>query len=281
MRTLIVSGLAALAVLVGATAAQAQADPLTDPLPRALGQQADRRLDRVEQTLREMRSILFQGRDTGRPVVVQPAETQAQVDQMLNRVGDLEETIRRLNAQIDTLGADVAALRGEADRRNADAQAATETNRQILARLDALERATSTTAADAQLLATDPAKAFDNAMQLFVDGQHRAAGQAMQTFLEAHPNSPDAPEARYYLGESLYKQGIYNDAAAAYVAAIRGWPQTTWAPDAVVKLGQSLIETRRNPDACAVLGEFSTRYPRASATLKTQAAAARTRARCS
>jgi len=281
MKTLIVAGLAALAVLGCANAALAQADPLTDPLPRALGQQADRRLDRVEQTLREMRAILFQGRDTGRPVVVQPAETQAQVDQLVNRVGDLEETLRRLNGQIDTLGADVAALRAEAARRTADAQTAADANRQILARLEVLERQAAITAADAQVLATDPAKAFDNAMQLFVDGQHRAAGQALQTYLEAHPDGADAPEARYYLGESFFKQGIYNDAASAYVAAIRGWPQTTWAPDAVVKLALSLIETRRNPDACAVLGEFSTRYPRASATLKTQAASARTRARCS
>ena len=66
----------------------------------------------------------------------------------------------------------------------------------------------------------------------------------------------------------------------AYISAIQSWPTTAWAPDAVVRLAQSLIELRKNPDACQILREFTTRYPRASAELKTAAQTARTRARC-
>ena len=65
----------------------------------------------VEQTLREMRAILYQGRDTGKAVVVQPAETQGQVESLTNRVGDLEDTLRRVNGQIDQIGVDLAAIR--------------------------------------------------------------------------------------------------------------------------------------------------------------------------
>lgn len=277
--------IAALAATGAASQAFAQADPLTDPLPRALGQQSDRRLDRMEQTVRELRAIIYQGRDTGQAVVVQPASTQAQVELLVGRVGDLEDTLRRVNGQVDTLSTDISALRRDAQRNADEARSQRETSEKILARLDAIDRQLQerVVAEQAQqaAIAADPVAGFDAAMQLYVGGQNRAAAEAFRTWIAANPDSGDAAEANYYLGESLYKQSSYTDAAQAYIAAIRGWPQKPWAPDAVVKLSVSLIEARRNPDACGILSEFNTRYPRASAALKAQATQARQRARCS
>src|ERR1700761_2799717 len=101
----------ATASLALAGAAHAQLDPLTDPLPHTLDEKSDKRLDRVEQSLRELRAMLYQGRDTGKPVVVQPAETQGQIEALTNRVSDLEATLRRLNGQMDQVSNDVAAMR--------------------------------------------------------------------------------------------------------------------------------------------------------------------------
>ena len=56
-----------------------------------------------------------------------------------------------------------------------------------------------------------------------------------------YPDSPRTPEARYWLGETLFVREAYGDAAGAYIGAIRGWPQTAWAPEAVVELSRSLI----------------------------------------
>ena len=284
MKTPLLAILSACALLGSAPSAFAQADPLTDPLPRGLGQQADRRLDRVEQTLREMRAILFQGRDTGQPVVVQPSGAQQQLDLMVDRVADHEATLRRLNGQIDSLATDVAAMRRDAARDSTQMRTQVETSEQILRRLDGIERQLAAraeaAAATERAIATDPVAGFDAAMQLYASGQNRAASEAFRAWLAANPDASDAAEANYYLGETLYRQSSYNDAALAYIAAIRGYPTTSWAPDAMVKLAVSLIETRRNPDACGILSEFNTRYPRANAALKAQAAQARTRARC-
>jgi len=268
-----------------ASQAFAQADPLTDPAPRALGQQADRRLDRMEQTVREMRAIIYQGRDTGQAVVVQPAGTQAQVELLVGRVSDLEETLRRVNGQMDSLSTDIGAMRRDSQRNTEEARLQRESSEKILARLDAIDRQlqaqTAAQAAQQAAIAADPVAGFDAAMQLFVGGQNRAAAEAFRGWIAANPDAEDAAEANYYLGESLYKQATYTEAAQAYIAAIRGWPQKPWAPDAVVKLSLSLIEARRNSDACGILSEFGTRYPRASAALKAQATQARQRARCS
>jgi TolA-binding protein len=77
-----------------AAAAQTPLDPLDA--------RDARRLDRMEQVLRELRSIVFQGRDTGRPVVVQPAETDYRLEELNRRVADLEQVLTRLNSQIET-----------------------------------------------------------------------------------------------------------------------------------------------------------------------------------
>jgi tol-pal system protein YbgF len=271
-------------LLLAATPAAAQLNPLTDPLPRTLDERSDKRLDRVEQTLREMRAILYQGRDSGKAVVVQPAETQSQVEALSTRVSDLEETLRRMNGQVDQLGVDVSALRRDNSGTVGALQAANAQNAQLLARLDAIEKQvgalSAAHAAQAEAAANDPAQVFDRAMQLYASGQYGAAATSFQGYVDTFGNERAAPEARYYLGESLFKQADYANAATAYIAAIRGWPQTPWAPDAVIKLSVSLIELRKNPDACGILAEFNTRYPKASPALKAQAGSARTRARC-
>jgi tol-pal system protein YbgF len=263
--------------LLTAAPALPQADPLTDPLPRALGERADRRLDRVEQTLREMRAILYQGRDTGRAVIVQPAETPGQIEVLTRKVDDLEGTLRSINSQLDALGADIASLRRESADAAAVQQQRQAANAALVARIDALEKRLDEQAAR---VVADPVQGFQSAMQAYLDGQNAAAATGFQSWLDVNPDAEQAPEARYYLGEALFKQADYDEAAIAYVAAIRGWPTTPWAPDATVKLARSLIEIKKTSEACGILTDFNSHYPRATATVKSAAAAARTRARC-
>jgi tol-pal system protein YbgF len=290
-RSALAAGLA-FAALVG-TPALAQLNPLTEPLPRTLDQRSDKRLDRVEQTLRELRSIIYQGKDTGRAVVVQPAETQAALDQMSQRLQDMEASLRRVNGALDGLTTDIASLRRDTTPANAQASSNAQSLAAANARIDSLERqitALTTAAIQAARPApvapptpqasNDPARDFDNAMRLYTDGQFRAAASAFETYLDAHGDAPDAQEASYYLGEAKFRGRDFEGASIGYIGAIRGWPTTTWAPDAMVKLAQSLIEIKKTPDACRALDEFNTRYPRAGAAVKTAAAQTRARARC-
>ena len=272
-----------LLTLACASPAAAQLSPLSDPLPRALDEKSDKRLDRVEQTLREMRAILYQGRDTGKAVVVQPAETQGQIEALTNRINDLEATLRRLNGQIDQVTADIAAIRRADAGTVAAQQAANGQNAALARRLDAVEKQlaamTSVQKQQADAAAKDPANVYAAAMQLYTGAQPGAAA-AFQSYIDAFPDQPNTPEARYYLGESLFRQADYANAAPAFIAAIRGWPQTPWAADAVLKLSTTLVELHKNPDACGVLNELTTRYPKVTAAQKAQARTIRTRARC-
>ncbi len=121
---------------------------------------------------------------------------------------------------------------------------------------------------------------FRHAKQLLLQGQYAAASGAFQSFVDTYGDTPNGPEARYWLGETLYIRGLYPDAATAYIGAIRGWPQTSWAPDAVVKLARALVALNKPMDACRTLDEFTRRYPAAGPGARTRAASVRAAAKC-
>jgi tol-pal system protein YbgF len=276
---------------MGATMAMAQTPlPAEDPLD----DRSAKRVERMEKVVRELRAIVFQGRDTGKPVVVQPAETDAQIAALNERVGDLEQTLTKLNGQNETANFELT----KANRAAADQKARADSLEQ---RLAAVEKtlADLQTAAAAQVAAApaggtglaggpppppappaDPAVAFKQAKDLLLAGDYANAEQAFSAYVTNYPDAAKAPEARYWWGETLFVREAYTDAAGAYIGAIRGWPQTSWAPDATLKLARSLVALKKTPDACRTLDELARRYPKASAQVTSRAASTRVAAKC-
>jgi tol-pal system protein YbgF len=126
----------------------------------------------------------------------------------------------------------------------------------------------------------DSKTAYVHARQLLLDGDYPGAQAAFQAYVDQYGSTPQAAQARYWLGETKYVQHDYAGAAAAYIGATKGWPQTAWAPDAVVKLALSLLQLNRPTDACAALGEFDRHYAKAGGAAKARADAARIKAKC-
>ncbi|HJV42010.1 tol-pal system protein YbgF [Caulobacter sp.] len=281
---------ALLAVLFMSSAAVAVAQT---PLPEAdpLDDRSAKRVERMEKVVRELRSIVFQGRDTGKPVVVQPAETDAQIAALNDRVTDLEQTLTKLNGQNETVTFELT----KANRAAADQKARADALEQRLAAIEKTLADLQTAAASGQLAGAppagtvppppappaDPAVAFKQARQLLLDGDYANAEQAFSTYVNNYPDNAKTPEARYWLGETLFVREAYTDAAAAYIGAIRGWPQTSWGPDATLKLARSMVALKKTTEACRTLDELSKRYPKAPAQVTSRAASTRVAAKCS
>ena len=270
-----VPAMTSLALPSAAVAQTAMPDPLDD--------RSVKRLEKMEKVVRELRSIVFQGRDTGKPVVVQAAETDAQIAAMSERMRDLEQTLTRLNGQNETLTHDL----DQARRANEGEKARADALDQRLAALEkrlADQEAATVAAAAAPVAAvptsTDPNAAFKSARQMLLDGGYGAAEQAFAGYVEAFPDTPKAPEARYWLGETQFVREAYSDAAGSYLGAVRGWPQTSWAPDAVLKLSRSLVALKKPADACKTLDELARRYPKAPTAITAKATSTRVQAKC-
>ena len=247
------------------------------------------RLDRLEKQLHEVREIVLQARSTGQPVEIKEAGPDPQLTALSAKFDDMDQTLRSVNGQIETLTHDIAQAHKEADDAKAAAAALSD-------RLDRLEKEVASQAAapppapQAEQARPpeaspapgggDPKAAYANAKKLMMDGDYPAAAAAYQDYLDHYPKEADAPEARYWLGETKFAQADYAGAAVAYIATIRGWPQTAWGADADVKLSLALMELNKPTEACQALGEFDRHYPKASAPEKARAAGARIKAKC-
>ncbi|RYF94591.1 MAG: tol-pal system protein YbgF [Caulobacteraceae bacterium] len=253
-------------------------------MPDPLDDRSVRRLDKMEKVVRELRAIVFQGRDTGKPVVVQDAETGAMLATLSDRVGDLEQTLTRNNAGNEDLGLELD--------RTKQALATSEANNKVLSdrvtnletRLAALEAAAAAPPAEEQAAVADPALGPDELFALgrkqMADGDYANAESSFDRYVGEYGDTPKAPEARYWLGKTLAARGDNAQAASAYLGAVRGWPKTNWAPDAVVELARSLVAQKLPADACQTLGELPRRYPGASAGVTARAQAVRQQAKC-
>ncbi|WP_334161618.1 tol-pal system protein YbgF [Phenylobacterium sp.] len=263
--------LLALALTAAPAAAQT---PMEDPLDA----RDARRVDRMEKVVRELRDIVFKAQRTGAPVVVQPADTDARMAELGNRISDLEQSLTRINGSLETTTYELDLAKRENETLKAQVKDLTD-------RLTVAERAVAPPPppeppAEQAARAATPQEAFTAARQLMLSGDYGAAEQAFADYVQDYPEGPRIAEARYWWGKTLTVRSAHAQAATAYIGAIRGWPQTSWAPDAVVELARSLVALKKPTDACQTLAELPKRYPKAPATVTSRAAATRTQAKC-
>jgi tol-pal system protein YbgF len=106
------------------------------------------------------------------------------------------------------------------------------------------------------------------------------AEQAFRDFLRKYPDERLVPDAQYWLGESLYQQQRYRDAAESFLAVSTKYDRSGKAPDSLLRLGQSLAALNKRDAACATLAEVGRKYPKASAGVKRTVAQEQKRVHC-
>ena len=267
--------IAALAVAAPAFA-QTPLDPLDD--------HSAKRLDRMEQVMRELRAIVFQGRETGKPVVVEPADTDSQISGLSQKIDALQQAITRLTGELESATHDVDQARREAD-------ALREENGALAARITALEQKTSQPAA-AEAPAPvpqaagppppprDAAASMTAARQAFDAGDLAGAESGFRDIVSRYGDTPRGDEARYYLAKIMLRRQAYADAAAMDLAVVRQWPATSWAPDAALDLARAMLGMKEAREACGVITEIGAHYPKAGPDVRTGAAEIQSEAGC-
>ncbi|MDR3511266.1 MAG: tol-pal system protein YbgF [Caulobacteraceae bacterium] len=293
---------------LGAAAALLLASAAASALAQDQGyvEPANKRLDRLEKQLREVRDIVLQAHATGAPVEIKEAGPDPQVIALTSRLDDMDQSIRGITGQIEVMQHDLALARKDAETAQAQSAALSD-------RLDKLEKQVAALAPpppaapgagapgpgdDGGLAGQaagqgqgagqgpgpgapgDPKAVYARARQFLLDGDYPSASAAFQDYVDRFGDTPNAVSARYWIGETKYIQEDYAGAAKAYLAAIHGWPQTAWAPDAVVKLSLSLVQLKQPKQACGALAELDRHYPHATPAAKARAAAARQKAGC-
>ncbi len=137
-----------------------------------------------------------------------------------------------------------------------DWPAAKKTLREVLAR-----------GGDAEMLALarlELGRGLFRAAQSDKQGKQQAfasAAEALQQFLVASPNHPQAAEAAHLRGESLWQAGRPDEAIASWQEFLRKYPQGAPLPDVLYALGVGLAEGQQPAEAAAVLERFAKEFP--------------------
>jgi TolA-binding protein len=256
--------LASLLILGPALRAQT---PLDDPLD----EHSAKRVDRLEKAMKELRAIVIQGRETGAPVQVQPADTPLQINSLQDKVSTLEQSLSRMNGQLEVVRHDLDLANRQADNLRAE-------NADLKTRLAVLEQKAAAPPPPPPV--TSPVAALALAKDALAAGQNAQAEAAFRDIIDRFADNPVAPEARYGLAKTLMAKNAWAEAATFEADALRGWPKTRWAPDALLDLAKALVRLDRSQDACGALGELAKRYPTAPPQVKSGATETRARAGC-
>ena len=279
------------------------------PLP-AVAQGDDARIRRLERDLQLLQQEVFRNGGAPRPGLTAPPPsfdlTPAPNTTLMQRVDEIEESLRRVTGQLEEFQHQVEQLtqRNERLQRQVDFL---ENNR---ATADA-NRGNDPFAADARddlPPAEPPLRAgagrqagtlgrlpveppprgpadedgdYEAAMNLLTRGQYDRAREAFRDFAETHPDSDLTPQALYWNADIAYStRKDYPVAAREFAELLKRYPNTQRAPESMMKLGLSLIALGQKQEGCAALAALPAKYPNAPATIAARARAERRTAAC-
>jgi tol-pal system protein YbgF len=106
-----------------------------------------------------------------------------------------------------------------------------------------------------------PKKLLDSAMADYYAGQYDLAIIGFESYIKTFPQSQDADDAQYYVGNSYLNQGKYERAVDAYNLTIRNYPKGNVIPDVYYKLGTALKSLKQGDKAREAFSFVIKTYP--------------------
>ncbi len=140
--------------------------------------------------------------------------------------------------------------------------------------------ATETAALVPALPAGTPQEQYKYAYDLLRQMEYDEAERALKAFIKANPDHNLTGNAYYWLAETYYVRGDYEEAVALFARGYQDFAGSAKAPVNLLKLAMSLAKLGRKEDACITFQELGTRFPNASSAIKQRAVTESRRAGC-
>ena len=101
-----------------------------------------------------------------------------------------------------------------------------------------------------------PAERYGYAFAFVRSNDLDSGRAAMEQFLDANGDDPQAPNAKFWLGRIHMQQGRNAEAAQMFLSLIEDHPNHNRRADSLVDLSDVLIKLGAADDACNALAEF-------------------------
>lgn len=262
-----------------------------------LGELADR-LDRIEDALKGVQKKLSNNYIGAK----QPSDSVAsedKLDAMVMQLQEVEQSLRQLTGEVETVKYSQESLQERIDRVNADMgirfaemekklQAFEQKNAQLEARVmqeenakkEAERKQKEKEAADkkaarereqkikAQYGKKQPKELYDEAFASIKKQDYKQAQKQFEAFLSLYPQDTLAGNAQYWLGETFFARSQFQEAAIAFAEGFQKYRTSQKAPDNLFKLGLTMAKLKKKQEACIAFQNFSKEYPKVSESMK-------------
>ncbi|MGH1398060.1 MAG: tol-pal system protein YbgF [Alphaproteobacteria bacterium] len=105
--------------------------------------------------------------------------------------------------------------------------------------------------------ADQAATMYEAAFSLLKKKQYDESQSAFEGFLNAYPDHVLVGNAKYWLGETHYVRGNFENAARLFAQGYQEFPKGSKAADNLLKLGMALAALGKKEDACIALSQIS------------------------
>ncbi len=121
---------------------------------------------------------------------------------------------------------------------------------------------------------------YESAYSLLLQQNYGAAEAKFSEFLQRFPNDELTANAQFWLGETHFIRGQWDNAAAAFLKVAQNHPRSDKAPDSLAKMAMAMERKGNRSAACRTLQELNARYPNPPAHVRTWEIAEKRRAGC-
>jgi len=121
---------------------------------------------------------------------------------------------------------------------------------------------------------------YQAAYEQILSGDYASAEAGFAEYIANNPKSKRIADANFWLGESQYSQGKFNDAAKTFLDGYKSYGKSAKAPEMLLKLAMSLAKLDSKDTACATLRQVPKAYPKASRAVITKVASEQKRLAC-
>lgn len=191
-----------------------------------------------------------------------------QADELLNKIMSQEIALNELTQKVEQLTHELSQTKEQLGKINAD----------IDVRFKLLEQEkktqvseTKTPKKEEEKTSKTPQEQYDDAYKLLREGNHVAAEKAFLDFIKTNPKHDLAGNANYWLGETYYARGQYEQAAPIFAEGFTTYKNNSKAADNLLKLGLTFGKLNKKDEACSAFTTLPDEFPKAAQTTLTRA----------
>ncbi len=233
------------------------------------------RIDRLERDLTLMQRKIYKSTDDGEKEKKRVSDSfpQGSAEHLYSKITDLEQVVADLTSQVEISKASLSELEDKLKKMNQD----------INFRLSTLESSSNKGEQDSVSVTNkddvtikdvngenpvNTQKEYDEAYALLKKAQYETAQIALEDFLKKYPTDKLAGNAQYWLGETYYVRGQFEQAAVVFAEGVQKYKSSVKGADSLLKLGMSMARLNKIKEACSAFKNLEKEFPKASESLK-------------